>query len=183
MTLFKRKLTCISLFACLFLLMLSETSRANENVLTDVALLCEGTISSNVEWYPVIRIMYATPPQNPAESLAYIDGKFVRYTSPVDQNKPITIIWIDNMPHYTFSAEFVFDGVKSEFRETVRVNELNVSYIKQTLSQDRKKSYTTTFSLNRYSGRFHISKKSLNGAETSLVSSGSGLCKRTSRIF
>jgi hypothetical protein len=183
MTMFKRKSTGISSFVCLFMLLLSGISRANENMLANVTLLCEGTISSNVEWNPVIRIMYARPPQNPAETLAYQDGKFVRYISLVKKNRPITIIWIDNIPHYTYSAEFIFNGVKSELRETVRFDNLTASYIKQTSSQEGKKSYTTTFSLNRYSGRFHIIKKSLNGLENSLVSSGSGLCKRTSRIF
>jgi hypothetical protein len=183
MTMFKRKSTCISSFVYLFMLLLSGISRANENVFSDVALLCEGTISSNVEWSPVIRIMYARPPQNPTETLAYQDGKFVRYISPVEKNRAITIIWVDNIPHYTYSADFIFNGVKSELRETVRIDNLTASYTTQTSSQEGRKSYTTTFSLNRYSGRFHISKRSLNGVENSLMSSGSGLCKKTSRIF
>jgi hypothetical protein len=180
MTIYIKKLTCISLFA---FFIISETSRASEAIPNKVELLCEGTISSNVEWYPVIRIMHTAPPQNLAQSLEYQDGKFVRYISPFDQKKPLTIIWVDNIPHYTYSAEFFYDGIKSELHETVQVNELNVSYVRKSLSRETKKTYITTFSLNRYSGRFHISKKSSNGEENSLVSSGSGLCKRTSRVF
>jgi hypothetical protein len=181
MTIYLKKFTCISLFACFFIL--SETSRASEKIPNKVELLCEGTISSNVEWYPVIRIMYTKPPQNLAQSLEYQDGKFFRYISPFDQNKPLIIIWVDNIPHYTYSAEFVFNNIKSEIHETVQIDELNISYFRKSLSQGSKKSYITTFSLNRYSGYFQISKKSLNGDDKSSLSAGSGFCKRTSRIF
>jgi len=181
MTIYLKKFTFISLFVCFFIL--SETSRASENTPNKVELLCEGTISSNVEWYPVIRIMHTKPPKNLAQSLEYQDGKFFKYISPFDQNEPLIIIWIDSIPHYTYSAEFDFNNIKSEVHETVQIDELNINYVRKSLSQDRKKSYITTFSLNRYSGSYHISKKSLNGEDKSLLSAGSGLCKKTSRIF
>jgi hypothetical protein len=127
--------------------------------------------------------MHVTPPKNLAQSLEYQDGKFVRYIGSFDQNKPLIIIWVDNIPHYTYSAEFVFNNIKSEIHETVHIDELNISYVTKSLSQDREKSYITTFSLNRYSGNFNIIKKSLNGENESLLRAGSGLCKRISRIF